>query len=783
MILDFNRSWRTFPTPEHEISHLPQPSREVDLPHDDNIRYDTAPDSPSSHAGAYYPACSTEYEKTLTLTEDWTGKRISLAFDGVYHNALVRVNQKFACRSHYGYTAFCCDLTPLLHSGENLIQVSAPNGDVPNSRWYTGTGIFREVQLLVQEHVFLPYRSAALRTELDGCNARVSARIPVCNETAEPARRQVRLTLTDDCGKTAAQGTVSVDVPPHDTAEAALTLSIEDAKLWSDTEPNLYQAQIALLQEDRIAECVSLAYGLRSLSFTPEQGFLLNGVPTKLRGGCIHHDNGILGGASYPSAEDRKIRAMKECGYNAIRCAHNPASDALLRACDKYGMLVMDEAFDMWREPKATYDNSLYFAYTWRTDLESMVNRDRNHACVILYSTGNEIPERDGHADGNRISRELADCLRMLDPTRPVIHALNNVSADGNANGLVANLLEEQDYFLAATEEFAKPLDVVGYNYMRDRLEKDHAVYPQRILCATETVGSDIFHGWDVVERCPWVIGDFLWTAVDYLGEVGLGRTEVDHRPLILAGYPFRLSGCGDLDICCRRKPRSYYRDCVWHRSTRPYLAVEDPALYDKTVYPMWWGWPLVQEYWNYPGWEGRPTHVTVYSTADEVALLINGREIGRAPAGKPQAYLARFELPYEKGTLTAVEYRQGQACASHSICTPDEKRVIRLSGAWPGSSEDGLLFVDAELTDGQGQLILENGRTVSFEVEGGAEFLAAGSGAICTTANYTSPVQPMEQGHVQLVLRRKHGQPEPVLVRCKSDGLPDAVLTLSQNT
>ena len=775
MMIPFDRNWETYPTPEPEESHLPRTVRSVDLPHDDNIRYDTSPDNLSSHAGAYYPGCSAEYEKTLTVDESMQGKRISLAFDGVYHNAVVRVNDRLVHRGHYGYTAFCCNLTEFLHPGENRIRVSAANRDVPNSRWYTGTGIFRDVELLVQPPVYLPWRSTVLTTAIADGTAYVNARVPVANTTGQAAVRTVRVSI----GECLSEAEIRIEAGKEGTAE--LRIRMDDPKMWSDREPYLYAASVELMQDGETEDSISFRYGLRTIEFSAEKGFLLNGIPTKLRGGCVHHDNGILGSASYLMAERRKVHALKASGFNAIRSAHNPASEALLQACDEYGMLVMDEAFDMWREPKMPYDNSLFFEHTWREDLEGMIRRDRNHACVIMYSTGNEIPERDGHSGGNEWAEKLANECRRLDPSRPVIHALNNVAPEGNVNGIEANLLGEQDYFLTATEAFARPLDIVGYNYMRDRLEKDHNVYPERILCATETVGVDIFEGWKAVEKCPWVIGDFLWTAIDYLGEVGVGRATPEPSGMGLADYPWRLSACGDLDIFGRKKPRSYYRDCVWGIASRPFIAVENPELLGKKPFIMWWGWPLVQEYWNYPGQEGKPIRVWVYSRAEEVTLMLDGEEVGRAAAGEKQAYRAAFELVYRQGELTAIEYTDGRECGRHTICTPGNGRKIVLSPdkACLDSSVDDLMFVDVQLTDENGVRVMEDGRRVNFEVSGGAVLLAAGSAAPKTTANYTSPVQTLYEGHVQAVLRVKRDSCEPVSLVCHAEGLEEAKLTV----
>lgn len=776
MKTDFNRRWTTYTTPQPEEWRLPRETRIVDLPHDDNIRFDTAASNESGPAGAYYPGCSVEYEKTLAMPAEWLQMCVSLVFDGVYHNAVVRVNNQLAARAHYGYTAFKCELSPFLREGDNLLRVSAANKDVPNSRWYTGTGIYRDVELWVQEKVHIPWRGVSLVTVLVGDAANVEAVVRVENHTDMAASRLVRIALRDAQGQTAAKAQAKTVIPANDDVQIPLSLTIPSARLWSDEAPYLYRAEIALMDGGRVADEHSFDYGLRTVAVDTERGLLINGKPVKLRGGCLHHDNGILGAASYASAEERRIRLLKASGFNAIRSSHNPASETLLRACDKYGMLVMDEAFDMWREPKMPYDNSLYFDMTWKNDVAAMVERDRNHACVILYSTGNELPERDGHSEGHRVNRELAEYMRALDSTRPVTSALCNVSPEG-VNGIEANLLKDsgQDYFAHVTEGYAAPLDVVGYNYMPDRFEPDRALNKNRVFCATETVGCDIYNGWDKVKRLPYVIGDFVWTAMDYLGEVGVGRALLDEKPWGLAAFPYRLSGCGALDIAGRIKPAGYYRQCVWGVSTRPYLAVEAPAIHDRVKNPSWWGWPIVNEYWSYPGCEGKPTRVSVYSTADEVALYLNGRLIAKAPTDK---YIAAFELPYEAGELMAVGLKDSREVNRHAIRTPDGTRRLTLvadKSTLTGGADE-LLFVDVLLTDEQGNPIIDEERTVTFAVEGEARFFAAGNTAIKTTANYTDPRQRLYEGHAQVVLRTT-GSTGKATLYCISEGLPLAVL------
>ncbi len=777
MIRNFNRSWKCYTTPGPEKWDEPREERDVDLPHDDNIRFDTAAGSISGAAGAYYPPCSTEYEKTLSVPKEWLDRRISLIFDGVYHNAVVRVNRQLAGRCAYGYTAFECDMTPYLHEGRNQIRVSAINGDVPNSRWYTGTGIYRGVQLWVQERVLIPWRGIRLETSLPSPGtARLNARVTVFNTDTETAVRRVRVTLSGDDRQTvSAEETVSAEAGK--SAEILLTLDVPAARLWTAENPFLYHVRVELLDGNRTAETRDLSYGLRTIGVDPERGLLLNGQPVKLRGGCIHHDNGIIGAVSHPSAEMRRVRLLKKYGFNAIRSAHNPASEALLSACDTLGMYVLDEAFDMWNEPKMPYDNSSCFPYTWKNDVAAMVGRDRNHACVILYSTGNEVPERDGRCKGAEVSAALANEFRRLDPTRPVTHALCNVTPEG-VNGIDANLEKDDRYFAEATAAVAEPLDIVGYNYLPDRFEKDRKRFPGRVFCATETVGSDLAKGWGMVEKHPWVIGDFVWTAMDYLGESGVGRTVVGSSPWGLADYPYRASGCGALDLAGRPRAAAWYRMCVWGVASRPYIGVEDPELIGKEVHVAWWGWYPMKECWNYPGHEKQLLTVHVYSTGDKVELYLNNRLIGTAPAGKAADYTADFSVPYESGELTAVVLNDGHETGRHTLRTPGGERILSLSADQQEAEGDALIYVQAQLTDKNGNAVFDDDRTVTFSAAGPLHFIAAGNTAIQTTANYAQPVQRLYEGHVMAVFRTT-GKSGTGHIHCLCEGLEPAELVV----
>ena len=781
MKLDFNQEWRVYPTPEPEEWNRPRTYEIVNLPHDYNISLETQKERSTGPAGGYYPGCSVEYEKDLSIPDEWKNKLLFLEFDGVYHNAVLWINGKFAARHPNGYTPFWREITEFVKPGENHIRVSAANEDIPNSRWYTGTGIYRDVHLWVKNPLYIPLRGVILTAKAAEGQAEVNCRVTVANKTEEPVQAVLKVRLTDPDGNRSVTSEI-ISIQAQRCQNVELRVPVSQPRLWSDETPNLYQAAVELFYKNEMVDQVLSKYGLRTIEITPQKGFLLNGKPIKLRGGCLHHVGGIMGAASYPKAEERRIRLLKECGYNAIRSSHNPASEALLNACDKLGMLVIDEAFDMWRVPKRPYDYSRYFDDWWPKDVKAMVERDRNHPCVIMYSTGNEIPERDGRSGGYQLSREITDCFKRNDPTRPVTNALCNASPDADVEGMDANLLKNADqiYFARATEAFAAPLDVTGYNYMPERFEMDHAYFPNKVFCATETAPADSCHGWSLVERFPFLIGDFVWTAMDYIGEAGIGRTLVDEPLEGLAEYPNRLAGTGDLDLCGRKRPRSYYRDCVWGIAKRPYLAVEPPCLYGKKQNTTMWGWPVVEEYWNYPGMEGKPVKVSVYSMAAETALYLNGKLIGVQPSGKLNHFIASFQLPYQPGELTAVNLEDGKEICRHTIRTPGLPAHIRLTAEKPfvNRGEEDILFIHAELIDKAGNVILDGDDPVHFSVEGGGSFLAAGNAAVKTTTNYTSPDQRLCRGYAQAVIRT-NGLLKPVTVRCAGERLPESKIVL----
>ena len=457
-------------------------------------------------------------------------------------------------------------------------------------------------------------------------------------------------------------------------------------------DPHLYTGHATLLDGDDVVDEESTTFGIRSLAVDAERGLRINGEPVLLRGACVHHDNGVIGAATIDRADERRVELLRAAGFNAIRSAHQPMSKAMLAACDRLGMLVMDETFDMWMQTKSEDDYALRFADWWEADVEAMVRKDVNHPSVIFYSIGNEVPDGSTPA-GLHLGRALADKVRALDDTRFVTQAVTGLLVGGpelfdeirdaatatgtdEDTGINTATMNLADYMHSAmrspvvadkTSEAFSYLDVAGYNYMSTRFELDRELFPQRVIVATESQPPTVDTDWAGVLRNPNVIGDFTWTGWDYLGEAGIGRIEYGEQPSALGmaafggAYPWLTARCADIDITGHRLPQSYYREIVFGRRTDPYLAVQRPEHHGKTVvHSSPWSWSDVVSSWSWDGHEGAPVVVEVYADADEVELSVNGRSLGRQPAGAEHRFRAEFETAYEPGVLAAVAWRDG---------------------------------------------------------------------------------------------------------------------------
>jgi beta-galactosidase len=520
---------------------------------------------------------------------------------------------------------------------------------------------------------------------------------------------------------------------------------------------------VELLVGGKAVDATTAAFGIRELKFSVENGFTLNGVSVKLRGGCMHHDNGPLGSAAIDRAEERRVELMKASGYNAIRTSHNPPSSAFLDACDRLGVLVLDEAFDCWEKGKNPEDYGKYFDDWWQRDLDAMILRDRNHPCVILWSIGNEIPQR-AEERGYVIAKQLSDEIRRLDPTRPVTEA-------------ICDFWDQPGRPWSDTEKAFTFLDVGGYNYQFGQYEGDHQKFPNRIIVGTESYPSSIAALWRVVETNSYVLGDFVWTGMDYLGEAGCGNARLDNQRG--TSWPWFNAFCGDLDLCGFKKAPSYYRDVVWGRSELE-VFVHRPIPQGRREVVSGWGWPDELPSWTWPDCEGKPMQVAVYSRCDTVRLELNGKEIATQQINNGGRLTARFEVPYAAGKLKAVGLKNGKTVATQTLRTlgPAKKVRLNVDRAAIRADRNDLAYVTVEITDASGNILPDASNLVRFTLNGPGELAGVGSGAPNVPESFRQPQHTAYHGRCLAILRPL-GPTGKLALRAEADGLSAAEVTV----
>lgn len=791
------------------------PGEKVNLPHDGMISTPVMPDAPAQSDMGYFSGALSSYTKNLFIPKEWEGDYIGLQFDGAMMNASVEVNGCKAGMQHNGYFPFYVDLTHLVSFGaENRITVNVNTSMQPNSRWYTGSGLYRGVALLHGPRLhILPDGVFVFTREVADGYAFLEAQVDVRNDTGENRLAEIEVILTrEETPGIAAQAKRVIQVNAGSIETARLSLTVGHPLLWDADHPNLYRVTVRAAglgrfrthfqsDPDRTADEAGVFFGIRTITADAVRGLRINGNPVKLKGGCLHHDNGLLGAVSLYEAEARKIRKLKEIGFNAIRTAHNPPSAALIEACDRIGMYVFDEAFDAWGIAKRGGDYSQFFAECWEKDLTAFVRRDRTHPSVLLWSTGNEIPERGGLNNGYTLAARLAETVRRLDGTRPVSNGIcsfwsglddelaEGISQAQNANDPAQELLWEK-----GTEPFTNGLDIVGYNYLEDLYEKDHRLFPDRVMLGSENFPKEIGFRWPLVERLPYVLGDFTWTAWDYLGEAGIGKAVyVNHDdPLIEKGpwalmpqtsspYPWRTANDADIDITGCMRPQGAYRSVIWG-SRETFLYVWPPEFFGKTELISPWGFPDVRSCWNFAGSEGKPVALLVFSGAQEVELLVNGRSAGRKPVTqeKPFPNSVRFETVYAPGRVEAVSYTDGTEVSRAVLETAGPPARIRLTPEKKEIIADGhdLICIPAEVTDAEGRLVPDAELPLSVNVSGCAVLAGFGSANPVTDGNYTSPETVSFRGKALVILRSGY-EAGSVSLGVSGSGLQEAHIML----
>ena len=701
----------------------------VDLPHDWDIF--TAPDpekGPTGTGGGWYAAGKGEYRKSFKTP---IGELVKLHFEGVYQKAEVFVNGQKAGQHGYGYTPFTIDVTPFLYRDKrmNEVVVKVNNSEQPNCRWYSGSGIYRHVWLQTMPALHIAENGVFVTTpEVKGDKATVRVEVTVENESSQ------------DRNTTVAVGNeqLIVSVPAKQTKAVTTTFIVNNPHLWSPNDPYRYEVKAELKEAGKTIDHQTVHYGIRSFSFDTENGFVLNGKRVLLNGACVHHDDGLVGAMAFDDAEIRKVHLMKEAGFNLIRTSHNPTTRAFLDACDSIGMLVIGEAFDGWRTQKNPYDYSTLIDSCYREDIHAMVLRDRNHPSIISWSIGNEVIERK-ELRVVQTARQLKAAILECDKTRPVTEAL---------------CAWDRDWEIY--DPHFEVLDVAGYNYMIFKHKSDHERDPKRVMWQTESYPRDAFRNWATVHDNVYVVGDMVWTGLDYLGESGIGRYYYEgDRP----GESFAPGGqpdwhgtyCGDVDITGWRKPISHYRDILWNDHNDLYMAVKEPDGYHGKIHEtMWSVWPTWPS-WTWPGWEGKSVEVEVYTKAPEVKLYLNDKLIDTKKVSRETQYKAVFSLPYEAGTLRAEAGGKSVSLATAGkparLQLTTDKKVITANG-------QSLAYITVEVVDKEGRLCPEAAIPCEAVVKGQGQLMAFASADMKDREPYTSSKVTTWKGRAMLVVR-----------------------------
>ena len=797
--------------------------KQITLPYDAMLSEQREPGNPSGTAGAYFPGGVYVYEKKFLAEPSPVS---ILEFEGIYRDTEVKLNDKTIYQNQLGTVGFYVDLSKELLPGENKLTVIAKNDQIPNARWYTGSGIYRPVSLWTSEKTHIAVEG--IRISSPECAEDVSKVIvetPLIHSYSEIAYVRLETELINQEGAVICRESTPVTLFPGENPVIAQRLYPRNVKLWNVWQPYLYTVRVALTDEKPIKtmeaymshkngtagehhmlDMAEAQFGIRHIQADPVHGLRINGKKVLLRGACIHADLGILGAASEADSEKWRIQRLKEAGFNAVRIAHQPASKALLEACDQAGMLPMEETFDMWDVKKTEFDDAAAFDQHWKAVIEYTVMKDYNHPCVVLYSIGNEITNL--HTDtGAHISRLLSDCFRKLDDSRLVTNAVNGGMASGNdgiAMMLDMGLLGQEEIarvtgkpdgtiqdFIAViqkaiqsgdindlmtllsgkmNQQTAHPLiagrleepfshlDVCGYNYMLPAYEIDTKKNPNRIIFGSETNPPRIPQLWKYAESDPANLGDFTWTGWDYLGETGVGITNYQGKMTFSTPYPALLAYCGDIDLTGYRRPLSYLREITFGLRKNPYISVQLPQYYGADAKNTPWAVTETVRSWTWNGFENKPVHIEIYSPGDSVVLLQDGKEIGRAAL---ENHRVGFETVYMPGKLEAVAYQGEQEIGRDCLSTAGPATQLFIHG-WSGKK---LTFIEIQVVDQQGLPVMDGEHLVHAETDG-CVLEGFGSGDPMSIESFREKQHSTYRGRALLAVRG-HGT-----VTISADGL-----------
>lgn len=799
----FNDNWKLWENKDSFalVWNVPETAKEITVPHDAMFEKNAHADSLNGGNTGYYDGGFYNYVKTLHAPVEYKEKTVILKFEGVYMNAMVYINGELAGKNMFGYSTFYVPLNDFLRYGEeNEIRVQVRNGAMTNSRWYSGGGIYRDVYLLVSDVTHLVPEGIQIKTaEADEIVAVLDIATEVKTRKYAPSRVVLETVIRDAEGNEVAKERSPFVLFEQEERVIKQRVTVDNPERWSDENPSLYTCESNLYVDGELADEAETSFGIRTLQVDAKRGLRVNGETVKLRGACIHHDSGLLGAATYEDAQFRQIKLLKEAGFNAVRMSHHPMAPAMLRACDRLGMFVMDETFDMWNRMKSDYDYGLYFQEWWEKDVTAMVRKDFNHPAVILYSVGNEIPEI-GTPHGAKVCHELCAKIKELDDTRFTLAGINGVFAagdkidqivgdvvsdlqqsgeiEGNVNDFMTLMdghLDDIVVHPAISERLemaCSPMDIAGYNYMTARYEGDSKAYPNRIMVGSETYPPEIARNWDLVEKLPQVIGDFTWTGWDYLGEAGVGVPAYQWgEGGFGAKFPCQLAYVGDFDITGIRRPLSYFREIVFGLRKNPYITVQNPRRYGEHLIKTPWIMSDNVSSWTWSGCEWNPVIVEVYAPGTEIELFRNGESLGKQASGKAVGYRALFETTYEPGTLTAVAYENGQEIGRISLKTAGEDCKFVF-----GAEEimDELIYVPVAYRDAAGTVALDADQTICLSVSGDAELVGFGSGNPKPETDNEKHVTQTFLGRAMIILKKTANAENVILTLTADNGVAE---------
>lgn len=745
--------------------------QDVRVPHDWSIAGPVEESAPGGKSIGFFPAGIGWYRKTFEVPASARGQKVFLEFDGIYERAQVWLNGQSVGTQDYGFTSFGIDVTRQLNfGGKNVLAVRVDNSNQPNCRWYSGSGIYRHTRMVVVPPLHIPQWGTFVTTpSVDAQSARVELAVEVKNDAGSDARCDIVTRLLDPSGKEIARASAPSNVPAGAGRTVVQEFQVSHPALWSPDSPAMYSLETAILKDGKVLDEYRTPFGIRSIVYDKDRGFVLNDRPTKMKGVCVHHDGGSVGAAVPAGVWERRLKVLKEMGCNAIRCSHNPPAPEFLDLCDRIGFLVIDEAFDKWDVSKGWKEFNRHFGKGWEADLAAMVRRDRNHPCVVLWSVGNEngVVWTEPFFE---TYRKLAEFLKKEDPTRPVTAALRPIDPpkdNKTMDGMITSLLP-----------MLQVLDVLNLNYQEHLYEAIRAALPDRPIIGSETYGyyrgdalqhksKNDNNPWFDVERNDFVIGQFLWTGIDYLGES--------------TGWPAKGRGNSPVETTGFRKPRSYWHESVWSEKPMVHIAVFDEVLQD---YPQkkGWDWPPMRSDWTFPEAQtGKPLRIATYSNCEEVELFLNGKSLGTKRPRDFKNRSATWDVDYAPGTLKAVGKTRGKPVAQWELRTagPPSKIVLVADKNALASDGEDVAHVEVRIEDAKGVIVPDATLPLTFSVEGEGRLIGLDNGDLWNHESYKGTQMPSRWGRCLAIVQagQKAGSTK---LRVSSPGLPESSVVLS---